>query len=76
MISELKEGQEFSCHCELKYCNCNMFCQITGLNETEVTYKYLSTNINGNRYKCEDTTTRRRFLEVWKLTTEQGERDE
>jgi hypothetical protein len=53
-----------------------MFCQITGLNETEVTYKYLSTNINGNRYKCEDTTTRRRFLEVWKLTTEQGERDE
>ena len=62
--SKLIIGGEYTCKCKLKYCNCNRHNIVTLLTDSEVTYKYLSTNINGNRYWDEGTTTHERFLEL------------
>ena len=65
--SRLFIGGEYTCKCVLRYCNCNQLNIITKLTESEVTYKYLSTNINMDRYWDKGTTTHKRFLEFNKL---------
>ncbi len=44
--------------------NENQLLTVCGLSYNSVTYEYLSTNVNMKRYKCQDITSIRRFLEI------------
>ena len=65
-------GRTYTCKCTLRFCNCNRYNTVTKITAKKVTYKHLSTNINNNRYWCEDETTHDHFLRLNQLQNIEG----
>lgn len=61
--AEVCIGDKYTCKCELM-CNHKQHNTVIALTVDTVTYEYYSTNINGDRYRCEDTTTLAHFMKM------------